>query len=750
MRITRPMIVIAVSAITLALCLAGCAPDGANPASSSSGSASSESSNDNNANSPNARKDVTDVEQLQVQMIRNATAEIGEQTGNGAYGEYTDIVLESDGYDQLKVALEARNKQAAAAINDKVHDHATNPDAQSTTEGHELDLLLGGVDKTVTAVDFINFLSAGTVTRADSKLLCVLESEGSQLDGWGDKVSFSSHVFDSQTGAELTLQDLVSDTSQLPAIVDEAMHEKYFMEGMIEEDEDVAQVVRDKMENPAEHGALAWTADYLGMKFYFDSNDFSFANAYHGMYVSVPYAEHPGLFADACATIPDDFIAQLEYDTVYELPGDAKGRSVRVTRAHREGAQLGVLGTSPMSTSSGAGWTFTVQVGTGTGDDFAPAGEASNTPWFYDMYRQDYMPCLVCVDGAYYLYGFGDRNSDGYNTAIYALDDGNGAPKQLGELSEGFVVQPTYTRWSLPCNPAAVTMADRDCLASYDRILFERPCAIDGATGMPTPAATEQDYTAHTVNQAYKTRIGVNAVLIDDNGHEAENVVIDEDTVLSLEAGMPQDHYDMRLEDGRLARLMCDGKTRKIDGHYTNDMLTMVPAASAAESTIETGARQRRVWHHGQYVQLVPETGNIVGMGAIIDYGDTPWWVAEEFVGTWVATEADRERIAEWYSDGNPPDDGTLEIREDGTFAMTFAGTSYEGTLDATRGFGVYAGGAMTPVDGGHTQTVWLDYKTYEGEEKGTWSHIEFHVDGLPYPMSEEAPAFGCYFTRAS
>ena len=735
MKTTRYMMVLVATAIALALGLTGCASGDSSPASP------------DNSNS-SARRDVTDVEQLQVQMTRNPIAEVGEQTGKGAYGEYTNISLESDSFDALLLALEARNKQVAIAAEDKVNGHANDPDAQSTTEAHELDLQLGGADKTVQAVDFIDFLSAGTVTRADTNLTCVLESEGSQLDGWGDKVSFASHVYDSQTGTELALGDLVTDTSQLPEVIDAAMHEKYYMEGMLKEDEDVAQIVRDKLENPTEHGALAWTADYLGMKFYFGSNDFSFANSYHGMYVSVPYAEHPGLFADVCATIPDDFIAQLEYGKAYELPGDAKGRSVQVTRSHREGAQLGLLGTSPVNTSKSAGWTFTVQVGTGTGDDFAPTGEASNLPWFYDMYRQDYMPCLVCVDGAYYLYGFGDRNSEGYNTAVYALDDGDGMPKLLGELSEGFVAQPTYTHWSFPCNPAAVTMADNDCLASYDRILFERPCAIDGATGMPTPSAKEQDYTAHTVNQAYKTRLSVNAVLLGDDRQEIGNAVVEENTVCFLEGGMPQDHYDMRLGDGRLVRLAYDSQTRQIDDHYTSDLLTMVPAASAEEATIETGARQRRVWHHGQYVNLVPETGNIVGTGAIIDYGDTPWWIAEEFVGTWVSTEADRERIVEWYSDGNPPDDGKLEIRENGTFAMTFGGISYEGTLAKTRGYAVYAGGEMTPVDGGYTQGVWFDYITYDDEEKDTWSHIEFHVDGLPYPMSEQAPAFECYFTR--
>ena len=204
----------------------------------------------------------------------------------------------------------------------------------------------------------------------------------------------------------------------------------------------------------------------------------------------------------------------------------------------------------------------------------------------------------------------------------------------------------------------------------------------------------------------------------------------------------------MRLEDGRLVRLECNPQTRKIDEHYTADIMSMVPAYTAAATTIESGPRQRTVRQHGREVPLVPETGNIVGTGAILDYGDTAWWVAEEFVGTWKMTEADRERIAEWYSDGNPPSDCALEIREDGTFSFTFDGRQYEGTLDDTRGWGVYAGAAMHPVDGGNTQNVWFDY-TQESESSGDWAHIDFHADGLPYPLHEEAPPIQCSLTRA-
>ncbi len=716
-----------IAAAGLALCLTGCASSGG-PVQS------------NSSQSSKAGKDVSGVEQLQVQVVRNTYAEVGEQTGHGGYGECTQIALESEGYDALKAALDNRNGQAGAQMVEKVRSHANDPNAQATTDLHPLDVALGGVDSSVEAVDFIDFLSADVVTRADSSLTCVLEAEGSQLDGWGDKVSFASHVYDSQTGKELALSDLVADTSQLPALIDEALHQKYFVGGMFKEGEDAAAVVRGKLDA----GTLAWTADYLGMRFYFDSADFSHADSYHGMYVSIPYAAHPELFTDACKGVPDDFIAQLEYDVAYELPGDAAGRSVRITRAHDEEARLGLLGNAPDAVNSGAGWTFTVQVGTGAGDAFTLTGEATNSPWFYDIYRQDYAPCLVRVGGRYYLYGFGDRNSDDYKTAVYDL---NGkTPELLKELDEGFLAWVPYTRWAFPCNPADVVMADRDCLASYDRITFERACTIDAATGLPSSEPTA--YRAHTENQAYKMRMDVNGTALDESGAEGGSAVIPEGAVCMLETGVAHDHYDMRLNDGRLIRLVYDPITRKIDGHYTADIMSMVPAAAASQATIESGPRQRTVWQHGREVQLVPETGNLVGTGAIIDYGDTPWWVAEEFVGTWTMTADVRARIADRYTDGNAPDDGRMVIREDGTFTLVFDGDTYEGSLGETRGWGVFATGSMQRVGGQYGQSVWFDY-LQESESEEKWSQIEFHADGLPYPLSQEVAPFDCYLTRS-
>ena len=670
------------------------------------------------------------VQQLDVRTIRHEVAEVGESANRGAYGEYTEILLNSGGYDAMSDMLAARNDEIAAEVGGRVSDYATASSGQ-TVSGSGLLSWFTSSSSSTDEVTFAEFLTSGTVTRADSGLLCLLEADIDDQGSSGHKVSFETHVYDPQTGSEFALEDLVTDVSQLPELLDAALHKKYLVDGMFAEDEDAAQVVRGKLEHPDENGKLAWTADYLGMRFYFDSADFRNADWYNGMYVSIPYAEHPELFNELCTALPESYIAQLEYDTVYELAGDADNRSICVARLHEDGAE------------DQKGWTFATRLGAGSGEDFVETGEATSSPWFYDVFRQDYAPSLVCVGERYYLYGFGDRSSDDYKTTVYDLN-GN-EPVLVDELSEGFGRAFCIACWAFPCSPSAVTMADRDCLASTDRILFERECTIDGSAGLPTPEG--ETYRAHTRNVAYVARIEVGGVLLDESGSELEQAVVPEGAVCVLESGKAYDHYDMRLDDGRLVRLQYDKSTHKIDGHYTNDVFAKVPAATAAQTYVELGPRQRTVWHHGHEVSLVPETGNAGGTGAIIDYGDTPWWIAEDFVGPFEITDADREYAVENSAIASNAQNATLEIREDGSFTFKADDRAYEGILNETRGWGVYAGGSMASVDFGPRQDVWLDYAADESEETG-WSRIEFRADSLPYPLSQDAIPYGCYLSR--
>ena len=669
-----------------------------------------------------------DIEQLALDTARRSYAEIDEEAGIGGYGEWTEIELVSTGYDALEAALAQRNELVAARAVERVHDHVTNPDLSAISEARAWDEMLGGVETDVEAPDFVNYLSAGVVTRADTALTCILEARGAEDEGWGNRLSFTSHVYDSQTGEELALEDLVADTSLLPDLVSEALHRKYILEDMFEEEEDAAAIVRGKLENPAEHGELAWTADYLGMRFYFGSDDFAHADTYHGMYVSLPYHENPDLFAPICQALPEDFVAQIEYGVAYELPGDAQARAVCITRAHNDNVE------------GNWGWTFRVAVGTVDDGAFEQTGEALYSCWFYDICRQDYTPSLVCADGRYCVYGFGDRDSGSLHTSVFSIQDDGIA--LVRESREGLWSGVPYTVWAFPSNPAQVTLAATDCLASYDRIVFERTAALVG-DGTTEPEASS--YAAHTVNECYATRIEVGGFLLSDDGSVGEATVIPAGSICYLAGGAAYDHYDMRLEDGRLVRLEYDPQHYEIDGHYTRDIFVIVPTAAAESCVTPIGPRERLVWVHGREVPLVPETGNITGAGAIIDYGDSVWWIEEEFVGTFVQVDA----LPSFF--GGNLITTTLTIREDGTFSFTVAANgledAYEGVLSATRGWGVYASGEMRPADGsGYARQVWLDYADAgDGED---YSVVEFFSEQLPYPMSEQTPPYHCYLTR--
>ena len=122
------------------------------------------------------------------------------------------------------------------------------------------------------------------VTRADSVLFSVLEAETENRS-----CSFRSAVYDTQSGKLLTLEDFVKDPSGLPENL---------------------------------RTASAWTADYLGLRFY--------SGGEKAVHVSVPYTALDGPMADAAAWTPESFIAQIEKDTDYALPYDK--RVIRVEK----------------------------------------------------------------------------------------------------------------------------------------------------------------------------------------------------------------------------------------------------------------------------------------------------------------------------------------------------------------------------------------------------------------------------------
>ncbi|MBQ9815213.1 MAG: hypothetical protein IJM53_05920 [Lachnospiraceae bacterium] len=109
----------------------------------------------------------------------------------------------------------------------------------------------------------------------------------------------------------------------------------------------------------------------------------------------------------------------------------------------------------------------------------------------------------------------------------------------------------------------------------------------------------------------------------------------------------------------------------------------------------------------GKEYHTIRGTGNIVGVGAIIDFGDDKWWQVENFVGHYELTDED-----------SGYDHASLDILEDGTFHIIVDDTDIECTVSETRGYMVWAeaGGV---------------YFTFEDAEENL---LRVQMAGEPYP----------------
>lgn len=134
----------------------------------------------------------------------------------------------------------------------------------------------------------------------------------------------------------------------------------------------------------------------------------------------------------------------------------------------------------------------------------------------------------------------------------------------------------------------------------------------------------------------------------------------------------------------------------------------------------------------GKTYSTVRGTGNSVGTGAVIDFGDDKWWEVEGFVGEYALTDPGRKVSEELLGENNDDlKNVTLSLRPDGAVTFTVDDKVYEGTCDAERKYQCYA----SAMNG----WLMLDLKAESGTAEGQF--IEVRVDPEPYPVNSR----GCH-----
>ena len=148
----------------------------------------------------------------------------------------------------------------------------------------------------------------------------------------------------------------------------------------------------------------------------------------------------------------------------------------------------------------------------------------------------------------------------------------------------------------------------------------------------------------------------------------------------------------------------------------------------------------RTVTWFGHERALVPGTGSSDDYGAEIDYGDEKWWIAENFVGTWIMTgEQSRQTFGMGMIAGDPmspagadpyPAEATLTVGTDGSVTLEIEDTVWTGSVASNkRYYRQDIGLALRDNTGG--------YRPFTVACAAPESYDKIYVSSFPGPVPE-------------
>ncbi len=266
------------------------------------------------------------------------------------------------------------------------------------------------------------------VRRADSVAVSFLSDSYADYANISNFRTLHGINYDTQSGKELMLVDVIKDVQGIPVIV-----EKEIMNRMWQAEFNSETAITDYFRNTPDDG-ISWTLDYNGITFYFNPGDIAPVDS--GIYTAtVTFAEYPDLFKEKYTAVPDSYTVSLPLSTFFftDLTGDGISEDLMVTGEYD---------------SNGRNY-YTLGVYSGY--------SGYEVDWFaYDLH-----PYYVeTADGNSFLYVFSDTSEDEdrqMTLIVFSLE--NGEIKQVSETDMGLLYRGN--------NIFAVPTAPGNLLLSY-------------------------------------------------------------------------------------------------------------------------------------------------------------------------------------------------------------------------------------------------------------------------------------------
>ncbi len=242
-----------------------------------------------------------------------------------ALSEYNGVTLYGDStgkYPALTETLEQTKNMVVRSIENEF-------DNLLSTAKEELDFL--GADSFVTKESTLDV----QVRRADSIAVSYL-SDSTLVFGKINDRYLNGTTYDTETGKQLVITDVIKDMSKIPAIVKKELT-SHTWTGDFTSETAVEDYFRD---TPVD--GIRWTLDYNGVTIYFMNGDVAERGRNGDLAATVSFAQYPELFSEKYMTIPEAYMVELPLNHPFyaDLDGDGDLEELNVTPVLHESGLL--------------------------------------------------------------------------------------------------------------------------------------------------------------------------------------------------------------------------------------------------------------------------------------------------------------------------------------------------------------------------------------------------------------------------
>ncbi|MBE5851432.1 MAG: hypothetical protein E7299_00520 [Lachnospiraceae bacterium] len=287
------------------------------------------------------------------------------------------------------------------------------------------------------------------IRRADSVAVSYLTDSYANYGFIEDFRGMWGSNYDTQTGEELLLNDVIKDMTEVPVLVTKELNSHLWAGEGYEE-----TVIEDYFRNTPVDG-ISWTLDYNGVTFYFGDGDIT-EPGNGGQTATISFAEYPELFEEKYMNVPDAYMVRLPLDLSFfpDLDGDGTLEELNVSGVYNADGRF-----------------------------YSQFGIYTDTDGYYhyeDFYAYGYNPYYVkTADGKHYLYMFCEENdADNRQMILVVFDVSDGQFVRVGEMNAAPAYIPSDD-FILPLNP------DNLLLDNFDSMEQDFGTYMVGKDGMP-------------------------------------------------------------------------------------------------------------------------------------------------------------------------------------------------------------------------------------------------------------------------